>query len=371
MQFSPHADQQMVLDALRAVADGQLKPAAAQIDSQGQVPAAIVQHLRDLGAFGLLASEEAGGLGLDAVAAAQCWTLLGNAEAGTAQALAQHALALKALESCAAAGQLAKTIQALAAGKKRACFAAYDGDDHLDHAKLLACAGPREAGGWQVSGEKPWVLAAKGADVAVMLAATEAGPAWFLVELAGLTLGDVGEQLGLRGAAAAIIALPDVPALLLAEGAEAVALTGQLLAWAGLLTAAVAMGAGRAALEAASRYVQQREQFGKPIATLQPVQWHIANACTQLDAAQMLVMKAAWNLSRGAKGLEGGAWRLAKVRATEAAMQAADSAIQLHGGYGYTKDFPVERLYRDSQVLALINGGAAALKVQAARLLAA
>lgn len=371
MHFSPNADQQMVLDALRAVADGQLRPAAAQIDAKGQIPAAITQHLRDLGAFGLLASEAAGGLGLDALAAAQCWTLLGGAEAGAAQALVEHALALKLLEQSPAAGELAKTIQALAAGKLRACWAGFDGDQHLDEAKLLACAGPRAGGGWQVSGEKPWVLAAKGADLAVMLAATEGGPAWFLVELKGLSLGEVGEQLGLRGAAAASVALPDVPARLLAEGAEATALTGQLQALAGVLTAAVALGVGRAALEAASRYVQQREQFGKPIAVLQPVQWHIANACTQLDAAQLLVLKAAWNLAHGAKGLDGGAWRMAKVRAAEAAMQAADSAIQLHGGYGYTKDFAVERHYRDAQVLALIHGGAAALKVQAARALAA
>ena len=99
MQFSPSQDQQMVLDALRAVASGQLRPAAAHIDAAGQWSAALDQHLRELGAYGLLASEAAGGLGLDAVAAVQCFEVLGAAEAGTAQALVEHGVALLALQT--------------------------------------------------------------------------------------------------------------------------------------------------------------------------------------------------------------------------------------------------------------------------------
>ncbi len=370
MQFSPSQDQQMVLDALRAVASGQLRPAAAHIDAAGQWSAALDQHLRELGAYGLLASEAAGGLGLDAVAAVQCFEVLGAAEAGTAQALVEHGVALLALQQGAESAEVSKQIKQLAEGKRRVCLSAWDGSAHLDEQVLLTCAGLGEDG-WRLGGEKPWVLGAKGADELLLLASTDHGPAWFLVDLKLAQRHGVGEQLGLRGAAAARLVFEEAQAELVAAGPAAAALTELVQAWAGLLTAAVAIGVARAALEAASKYVQQREQFGKPIAALQPVQWHIANAATQLEAALLLVHKAAWNLARGAKGVEGGAWRLAKVRATEAAMAVADSAIQVHGGYGYTKDFPVERCYRDAQVLALIHGGASALKVQAARLLAA
>ena len=370
MQFSPSEDQQMVLDALRAVATAQLRPAAAALDATGQWPAAVEQHLRDLGAYGLLATESAGGLGLDAVAAVQCFEVLGAAEAGTAQALVEHGVALLALQVGPEAGKFAKQIKSFAAGKRRLCLAGWDGTAHMDEPILMTCAGLGDDG-WRLGGEKPWVLGAMEAHDVLLLAATDHGPAWFLADLKVARRHGVGEQLGLRGAAAARLVLEEAGAELVAAGPSAAGLTELVQAWAGLLTGAVAIGVARTALEAASKYVQQREQFGKPIAALQPVQWHIANASTQLEAALLLVHKAAWNLARGAKGVDGGAWRLAKVRATEAAMAVADSAIQVHGGYGYTKDFPVERCYRDAQVLALIHGGASALKVQAARLLAA
>jgi butyryl-CoA dehydrogenase len=134
-------------------------------------------------------------------------------------------------------------------------------------------------------------------------------------------------------------------------------------------TAAVALGVTRSALRQASRYSQERQQFGKAIATFQPIQWQIANSAVDLDTARLLVGRAAWLRAQGKPA--GAAIRMAKAAACEAALRVADRAIQIHGGYGYTKDFSVERAYRDAASLQVLHGTGALQRIELARVLGA
>ncbi len=363
MQFKPSDDDKMLLEAVRALADGALREGAEKGDRDGTATPKALKHLVELGAFGLQAHDRLGGLALGHVATAATLQVLAAADAGLAMLLVHHGAALALLQM---AGFEGKVLAQLAKGQQLACLSSGDLGVHPD-AVQSPIAASETTSGWVLNGRQGWLLGAGLAHLAVLQAETDQGPRYFAVAMdhAGAARAAAGEQLGLRSAAAQSLQLTDCPGTLLAAVDDR-ALATQLQ----VQTAAVAVGVAQAALQAACKYANQREQFGKPIAALQPIQWQVADAATAIDAAQLLMQQAAWQLEAGHKAAAQSA-RMALVKAREAAVAASDKAIQIHGGYGYTKDFPVERAYRDAMVLGVLHGSSAAHKVALVRALVA
>lgn len=365
MQFTASDSHRDLLDAVRAVADKSLAPSAAERDHAGLTTARTLHTLRELGLFTLDAPESDGGLGLDAVGVVRVLALLAETDAGLAQLVAENLAAAWALRR--AGRQAPNTLL---------CSAHGEDTDHLDaplvRTVVLGATTVSPASAVLLSGRKPMVLAGALAQVILVSAQTSDGIGLFLLDLdkPGVERALHSELLGLRAVGVAEVEFDSAGATTLCTGDEASQILREMALRLRLWTAAVAVGCGRGALRAAAVYVQQREQFGKPIAAFQPVQWQIANSVTELDAAWLLVGQAAGRLDASAK-TAGRDIALAKAKACEAAFATADRAIQLHGGYGYTTDYPVERAYRDAAVLQLIHGTPSACKVEAARWLAA
>ena len=368
MRFELSPDEQAVVQAVTAFAVGQLRVGAGKADAAGQLPPVLWSKLRDLGVFGLCAAEDDGGLAVSAATWVACLQALAEADAGVATAVAEHGVAVQLVS----ATQPADVRAAMADGKQRAAVARWSHAGHLDSAISGLSASPAD-GRWQLSGTKAWVPCAAAAHWIAALADTATGPQWFAVQSgqSGVQCAAVGEQIGLRSVPAGALVFVAAAGTPCGDGSGAV-----VDAWQMLSVAAVAAGVARAALRHAGRYALDRVQFGAPIATLQPIQWQIADSAVACDVAELLIAKAAWQLQRDRDGGKPAgpatllAIRQAKVAAVQAAVAVADRAVQIHGGYGYTREFPVERAMRDAAVLQVLHGTPARCKVQAAQQLA-
>jgi len=358
MDFAQGDQQRMIREAVRAFAEKMARPAAAAWDRDCGWDALAGRGLAALGAFGLAAPEAVGGLELDAASWTAALEELAGADAGAAEALVGHAACLAHLVAMGTPAQKDTWAGKLATGAALGCLAHEDDADNLDSDAVRAIAVP-DGAGWRLAGSKPAVLLGARAQIAVVTAvAQDHGLTAFLVPLTAAGVRTVAlDSLGLRSAAIATLEFQDVTlgadAVLGTPGAAKAELE-PVREDARLGTAAVALGLARAALREAGRYAAQREQFGKSISQFQPIQWMIANSATEIDAARMLVTRAAWLRAAGRPASR--AIAMAKLQATEAALRAADRGLQVHGGYGYTKDFPVERMLRDAALLQILHG---------------
>lgn len=368
MLFEPTEDQQLVVQGVAAVAKS-LRATAGHRDGEGGPDDAALAALRKLGAFGLLSPEVVGGLGADATT----WTLtlaeLAFADAGLALAVAEHGLAARAL---AAGGDLPRAKLA-AQGRELGCLCLNGPRAHLDDdAPGVTAIVAGDA--WSLTGATDWAALAQRADFAAVRAQPDGGLFVAGLAAAGVARAGIERQLGLRAAAGGTLQFDATPATRLTI--DAAAQVRELQAWLALSVAAIAVGVARGAAVAAGRYAEERVQFGAPISRLQPIQWHVANSALDIDAAALLVGRAAALVDHDAgAGKPLAAATLAaiwqsKTAAGTAATQVSDRAIQVHGGYGYTRDFPVERAYRDAALLQALHGTPGGLKVRTARFLA-
>ena len=357
MNFHADEEQRMVMDAVRALAEGKIRAQVGQWENAGGAPGPILHAIADLGLGGLQAPEELDGLGQSVTTLCLVLEELASADAGLATFILHHeALALAALVRLGTPAQQSQWARPLATGSRWAAWA----DNTPD------LTGIYTDGHWQLSGVARDVLGARLANLVVVRAQTKQGPSLFALALpaAGVMLTQREESLGLCTVGFADLNFTAATAERLEQG-NASEVLAQLADVARLGTAAIALGVARAALSQACRYAQEREQFGKPIATLQPIQWQIANSATELETSRVLVQRAAFLLSQGRTATREIA--MAKAAAGQAAVLGADRAIQIHGGYGYTRDFPVERNYRDAHVLQALHGGPMQCKVAVAR----
>jgi alkylation response protein AidB-like acyl-CoA dehydrogenase len=338
--------QRHLRETIRGFARTRVAPAAAETDRAARFPRELVAALGDLGVMGSIVPEVHGGAGVDAVA----WTLaveeLATACASTALVFAAHtALATGPLLQHATAAQQLRWLPRLASGDVLGCLA--DGGD---------VAARRAGDGWALGGTVRSV--ANGAEAGVALVV--AGDRAFVVETAsrGWTAVRRDDRTGLRGAAPADVTLHDVgvpgDALLGDGGAIAAAARD---AWR-IALAALGVGIARAAVDASLSYSRERRVFGEPIAAFQGAQWRLADMATAVESARLLTLRAAFLKDRGLPYTSEAA--MAKVFAAETAMTLATQAVQMHGGYGYTREFPVERHFRDAAALATLGGPPAA-----------
>lgn len=347
----------------REFAEGEIAPRAHEIEKTGELPADLWKALRDNNFFSLLIPEEFGGSAVGYVSYAMILEELARASAAVAITVSVHnSVTAGPIQSFGNDAQRARWLPLLAQSKLGA-FALTEPGSGSDAAALTTRA-VRNGDGYVLNGQKTFVTNGKHADVFLVMARTSPdqkhrGISSFLVERnsPGLRVGKEIEKMGLRGSDTVELFFEDcrVPAEnRLSEEGYGFRVAMMSLDAGRIGVAAQALGIARAALEAAVRYARERIQFGKPISEFQAVQWMIADMKAEIEGARLLTLRAAWLKDEGLP--HGAESSIAKLTASAAARHCADKAVQIHGGYGYTKEFAVERFYRDAKVTELYEG---------------
>jgi len=354
----------LIRDTARDLATKEILPKAAEIDRQHRFPREIVARLAELGLMGVAVPQEWGGAGVDTVSYALALEEVSRACASTGVIMSvNNSLVCDPLLKFGTEAQKKAWLPLLASGAKLGCFALSEPDAGSDAAGIRTAA-RRDGERWILNGTKNFVTNGPVADVVILLALTDAakghhGISAFLAPMntPGLALGKPDDKLGIRGALSAQLFVTDcaLPAdAMLGAPGDGFKIAMTALDGGRIGIAAQALGIARAAFEDAARYALQRKTFGQPIAEHQAIQFKLADMCTEIDAARLLVWRAAVKKDSGARFTTEAA--MAKVFASETANRAAKEAVQIFGGYGYLTDFPVERHFRDAKITEIYEG---------------
>jgi len=364
-------EQEQVQRTARDFATERVLPRAAEIDEQGKIPRELLAEMGRLGFMGTYVPERYGGSGLDAV----CYVLIveeiNRACASTGVVLCSHvSLAVDPILQFGTEEQKQRYLPALATGERIGCFALSEPASGSDAAAMRTSA-RREGDGWVLNGTKNFITNGSIGDVAVVFAQTDPperhkGIAAFIVEksVPGFSVGKLERKLGIRGSDTAQLLFQDcrVPAAnLLGEVGEGFKIALSTLDGGRISIAAQAVGIARACLEDSLAYAKQREAFGKKIADFQAIQWMLADMATEIDAARLLTWRAAALKDAGEDHILAAAE--AKLFASDVAVKAARDCVQIFGGYGYLKDFPAERHYRDAKITEIYEGTSEIMKL--------
>jgi butyryl-CoA dehydrogenase len=363
--------QQLVQRTARDFAAEKLLPIAHDIDEQGKVPPPILKELAALGFMGVCVPEELGGAGADAVSYILASEEINRACASTGVIMQSHnSLACDPILHFGTPAQHERWLRPLARGEKLGCFALTEPASGSDAAGLQMTA-KRDGPGWLLNGTKNFITNGVSADVVVAFAQTEPGSRHkgitaFIVDKpsTGLSVGRVEQKLGIKGSDTAQLVFDGVRVAddqRLGQVGEGFKIALAALDGGRIGIAAQAVGIGRACLEDALAYAKERQAFGKPIAELQAIQWMLADMATEVDAARLLAWRAATLKDRGERFTAEAA--MAKLFASDVAMKAARSCVQIFGGYGYLKDFPAERHYRDAKITEIYEGTSEIMKL--------
>lgn len=364
MTFSFTSEQQTFLDAVRQFADTRVAPRAAELDTTGVYPRALVDEAAALGLMGLCVAQKNGGAGRDYVTYAAAIEIVSAASATLAVILTvNNSLVAEALEQFGTPLQQETWLARLASGRAIGAFALSEANAGSDAANQQTVARLDDRG-YVINGSKVWVANAEVADIAIVFAATEPdargrGISAFLVPLdaPGITRVPSPELLGVRGLGCVELELKDVRVdahALIGEPGRGFRVAMRALEGGRVAIAAQALGVGQAALEEALRYSRTRHAFGQPIGNFQAIQFQLADIATELAAARMLTWKAADTHDRAPRAsLEAS---MAKLHASEAAHRAADRAMQILASAGYKRGSLVERLFRDVRAAEIYQG---------------
>ncbi|HOX25113.1 MAG TPA: acyl-CoA dehydrogenase family protein [Candidatus Krumholzibacteria bacterium] len=363
MDFELSENQRLLRDMTRDFAAREIAPLAHAMDATGEVPDALLAKMREAGFFGLAYPERYGGLGLDTVTYGLVVEELARQSAGICIMVTVHnSVGYYPVAGFGSAELQARYLPRMAAGEL-AAFCISEPNAGSDAAALASTA-RREGDDYILDGSKVWVTNGSRARFFVILARTPGtaghrGIHAFLVErdTPGLAVAKKEDKLGLRASDTVVIALDGVrvPAThRLGEEGGGFRIAMTALDGGRIGVAFQAIGIGRACLEEALKYARQRETFGRTLAEQPVIQHKIADMTTELEAARLLALRAAWLKDEGRPHTREAA--MAKLFATEAAGRAADEALQIHGGYGYVKEYPVERYYRDARVTRIYEG---------------
>jgi butyryl-CoA dehydrogenase len=364
MDLDLTSEQRLLRDTARDLATKEILPQAAEIDRAHQFPRAVFARLGELGLLGVMVPERWGGAGMDALAYALALEEISRACASTGVIMSvQNSLVCAPIVTSGTDAQRQRWLPDLATGKTIGCFALSEPEAGSDAAAQRTTA-VRKGTGWVLDGTKNFITNAPAADVMLLAANTDPakgskGISIFLVptDTPGVKIGPPDRKLGIRGAVSSQVFLSDCEvgedALLGAEG-EGFKIAMRALDGGRIGIAAQAVGIGRAAFEAATRYAQERKTFGQPIADHQAIQFKLADMATELDASRLLLWRAAIKKDGGGRYTTEAA--MAKLFASEVANRVAKEAVQIFGGYGYLSDFPVERHFRDAKITEIYEG---------------
>jgi butyryl-CoA dehydrogenase len=366
MDFTLTGEQRQFRDVVHNFVAREVKPLAAEVDETGEFNWQAVRKMGPIGLLGLEVPEEYGGAAVDAVSAAIAIEELGWGCGSTALAISAHnGLALGPLVRYGSEEQKQTWLPRLATGEGRlACLSLTEPGAGSDLQGGVTTRATPEGDSWIIDGNKMWMTNASISDLMVVLCRTEpAGGSRSLSMLLvpsdspGITIGPAEKKMGLHGSPTHAVNFDEVrvPAgnLLGPEG-RGLQQTLATLDSGRVGIGALSVGLAQAAYEEALRYAKEREAFGQPIANFQAIQWMLADAATEIDAARFMVYRAAWLKGRGEPYTKEAA--MAKLFATEVSERVCRDAIQIHGGYGYSREFPVERIYRDTRLMTIGEG---------------
>ncbi|MGV9328521.1 acyl-CoA dehydrogenase family protein [Streptosporangium sandarakinum] len=365
MDFELTEEQRAFRETLRAFVDREIVPVAAEWERSGRYPAEIVEAMKRMGLFGLSVPEEYGGLAADMVSFALVFEEIARGWMGVAGTIGSHSLACSMIARYGTAEQKATYLPDLATGARRTGIALTEPGAGTDLQGITTTA-RREGDHYVVRGAKTWITNARHADplpVLVKTSRTEPahrGMSVLLVDASaeGFTVGRDLPKLGYKGTESCEVVLDDVrvPAANLLGGVEGRGMQQVLsgLELGRINIAARAVGVAQAAYDAALDYSRQRAAFGRPIADFQAIQLKLADMATEIQAARLLTYWAATRADAGERAdMEAG---MAKYFASEVAIRASLESMRVHGGYGYSPEFVVERLYRDAPMMAIGEG---------------
>ncbi|MGE0399255.1 MAG: acyl-CoA dehydrogenase [Kofleriaceae bacterium] len=364
MQFNPTEEQKAVQMTAREFATNEVLPKAAEIDREHRHPAELVKRMAELGFLGIAVPEEYGGSGLDHVSYALAMEEVSRACASTGVIMSvNNSLVCDPIYRFATEEQKKEWLVPLASGKLLGCFALSEPEAGSDAAAQKTTA-EKSGDSWIINGTKNWITNGPVADVCVLFtmndkAAGHKGITAFILPMKtkGVRVGTPDDKLGIRGSKSSQIFLDDVKlsdAHLLGGVGGGFKVAMSTLDGGRIGIAAQALGIARAALEDSLAYAQQRRTFGKPIAQHQAIQFKLADMATEIDAARLLTLRAAW--LKDQKLPYGKEASMAKLYASDVANKAAREAIQIFGGNGYVTEFPVERHFRDAKITEIYEG---------------
>jgi len=364
LDFGLSEEQQLLKQTVREFAESELAPHVREWDEKQEFPREVFAKLGSLGLMGVVWPPEHGGSGLTTLDYAIVMEELARVDAGVALSVAAHnSLCSGHIFLAGTDDQKRRFLTPLARGEKVGCWGLTENSAGSDAGGTRTTA-VRDGGGWVLNGSKTFITNGRVADTAVVMAVTDRekgkkGISAFIVERGtkGFRAGKKEDKLGVRSSDTSELVFEDcrIPAgnLLGTEGHGFID-TLRVLDRGRIGIAAFSVGIAQACLEASMRYARERRQFGHPIAEFQAVQFKIADMATRVDAARLLTWRAAF-LRDGGKDHTAES-SMAKLYASEMSVQAALDAVQIHGGYGYVKEYPVERYLRDSKLGTIGEG---------------
>jgi alkylation response protein AidB-like acyl-CoA dehydrogenase len=376
MDFQLDDDQREFKALLRTFVDREIVPVAREWEQAGRYPTEIVDGMREMGLFGITVPEEYGGLDLDPVSFALVFEEIARGWMGIAGILGSHSLACRLIAMHGTDDQRQRYLPELATGERRTGIGLTEPDAGTDLQGIRTTA-RREGDEYVVNGAKMWITNARYADPLPVLVKTDpaASPAHRGMSVLLVEAGTPGYEvtkdipkLGYKGTESCEISLTDVrvPVSQLVGGVEGRGMQQVLsaLEWGRVNIAARSVGIAQRAHDEALAYAQQRRAFGQPIADFQAIQLKLGELGTQVQAARLM---AYWAADAVRRGRADGATGMAKIFCSEVALQAAIDAMKVHGGYGYSTEFEVERLYRDSILMSIGEGTNDVLRTVVAR----
>lgn len=374
MDFALTDDQRAIQNAARAFAEAELAPHSAEWDETKHFPVETMRRAAEMGFAAIYAGEEHGGMALGRVEAALIFEELSRGDVSTAAFISIHNMVTWMIDSFGDAALRARFVPALATMEKIGSYCLTEPGSGSDAAALRTTA-KRDGDHYVLNGSKAFISGAGTSDLYVVMCRTgEAGPkgvSAIVVEkdTPGLSFGGQERKMGWNSQPTAVVQFDDcrVPVEnLLGKEGDGFRYAMMGLDGGRLNIAACSLGGARLALETAQAYVATRKQFGKALNEFQNVQFKLADMATQLDAARLMVLRGAWALDTGHP--EKTKWcAMAKRMATDAGFEVADEALQLHGGYGYLRDYPLERIVRDLRVHRILEGTNEIMRVITAR----
>ena len=363
MDFELTPEQRDIQSVARDFAAAEIEPNASQWDREHHFPKEVFGKLAELGLMGVCVPEEYGGAGADFLSYILVLEEISRADAGVGVTVGVHTSAVTLpILNFGTDEQRARFVPPLARGELIGAFALTETEAGSDAGALRTKAEP-DGDGWRLSGTKQFISTARFAGTFLLFARTDQstpgarGVSAFILDADHIRVTGEEEKLGLNSSTTNSIAVEDQHVdrdRLLHEEGKGFTVAMATLDGGRIGIGAQALGIAQAAYDFARNYALERKQFGKRIGEFQAIQWKLADMATEIDAARLLVYRAAWLKQQGKPHTEAGA--KAKLFASEMARRQTAEAIQILGGYGYTKEFPVERYYRDAKITEIYEG---------------
>ncbi|OQY86698.1 MAG: acyl-CoA dehydrogenase [Chloroflexi bacterium UTCFX4] len=364
MNFELTEEQKQIRDLAREFAQKEIAPIASEYDARGEFPRATIKKMGELGLMGIEIPTEYGGAGLDTLCYVLAMEEISKVDAshGTIMSV-NNSLFCYGLYKFGDQAQKEKYLVPVASGAKIGAYSLTEpqsGSDAGNMQTLAVAAGDS----YVINGRKSWVTSGPVADFIILFAMVRPelkhkGTSAFMIDTAqpGFARGKVEPKLGIRASATCELFFDDYRVAArerVGQDGDGFKIAMSILDAGRIGIAAQALGIAQAAFEASVKYAKEREAFGSKIGDFQAIQWMLADMATRIEAARLLVYNAALKKTRGEKYTRDAA--MAKLYASEVASFAADCAIQIHGGMGYSKELPIERYYRDARITRIYEG---------------